>query len=103
MRGRDVIFFDSVISLIYRNVSLREKWTRTNSLPSRAQMLQKSSTFTPQKGVIAHGSDADIGIWDPTQQGIVDHHLGPCRTQTSLQTFEAAQPLRFFDSASHRK
>jgi len=34
MRGRDVIFFDSVISLIYRNASLRGKWTRTDSLPS---------------------------------------------------------------------
>jgi len=76
MRGLDVIFFDSVISLIYRNVSLRGKWTRTDSLTSRAQMHQKSSTFTPQKGVITPGSDADIGIWDPTQQGTVDRHLG---------------------------
>jgi len=39
-------------------------------------MHQKSATFTPQKGVITPGSDADIGIWDPTQQGTVDRHLG---------------------------
>jgi len=44
-----VIFFDIVISLIYRNASLRGKWTRTDSLPSRAQMLQNPSTFTPRK------------------------------------------------------
>jgi len=74
MRGRDVIFFDSVISFIYRNVPLRGKWTRTDSLSSRAQMLQKSSTITPQKGVIAPptGSDANMGTWDPTQQGTAD-------------------------------
>ena len=36
----------------------------------------KISNIYPQKGVIAPGSDADIEIWDATQQGTVDRHLG---------------------------